>query len=115
MSLLELFCDVDDFCQTFLPIWEQKQLHDGTRKRLRKTQLSISEIMTLIILFHQSNYRAFKAFYRKHVQKHLKAEFPELVSYPRFVALMPRAFGPLCAYLQSLFGECTGISFVDST
>jgi hypothetical protein len=115
MSLLEMFCDVDDFCQAFLPIWEQKQLQAGTRKRLRKTQLSISEIMTIIILFHQSNYRTFKAFYTKYVQRHLKAEFPGLVSYPRFVTLMPRVFGPLCAYLYSLFGECTGISFVDST
>lgn len=115
MSLLELFCDVDDFCQVFLPIWEQKQLQDGTRKRLRQTQLSISEIMTIMILFHQSNYRTFKAFYLKYVQMYLKAEFPSLVSYPRFVALMPRAFGPLCAYLYSLLGECTGISFVDST
>ena len=115
MSLTELFCDVDDFCQGFLPIWEPKQLQDGSRKRLRKAQLSISEMMTIMILFHQSNYRTFKAFYTKHVQVFLKTEFPGLVSYPRFVALMPRVFGPLCAYLNSLFGECTGISFVDST
>ena len=115
MSLTELFCDVDDFCQVFLPIWEQKQVQGGSRKRLRKAQLSISEIMTIIILFHQSNYRTFKAFYINYVQAFLKAEFPGLVSYPRFVALMPRAFGPLCAYLYSLFGECTGISFIDST
>lgn len=115
MSLLELFCDVDDFCQVFLPIWEQKQLQDGTRKRLRKTQMSISEIMTILILFHQSNYRTFKAFYIHYLQRYLRNEFPDLVSYPRFVTLMPRAFSPLCAYLYSLFGECTGISFVDST
>jgi len=115
MSLLELFCDVDDFCQAFLHLWEQKQLQDGSRKRLRKTQLSISEIMTIMILFHQSNYRTFKAFYTNYVQIFLKAEFPGLVSYPRFVALMPRAFGPLCAYLKSMYGECSGISFVDST
>lgn len=115
MSLTELFCDVDDFCQAFLPIWEQKQLQDGSRKRLRKSQLSMSEIMTIIILFHQSNYRTFKAFYTNYVQVHLKTAFPSLVSYPRFVALMPSAFGPLRVYLNSLFGECTGISFVDST
>lgn len=115
MSLIELFCDVDDFCKTFVPKWEQKQLQNGSRKRLRKSQLSLSEIMTIMILFHQSSYRTFKAFYINHMQMYLKAEFPNLVSYPRFVALMPRAFGPLCAYLSSLFGECTGVSFVDST
>ena len=26
MSLLELFCQVDDFCRTFLPMWRQLQL-----------------------------------------------------------------------------------------
>ena len=92
MSLTELFCDVDDFCQTFLPVWEQKQLQSGHRKRLRSTQLSTSEMMTIMILFHQSNYRTFKAFYIHYVQVFLHTEFPNLVSYPRprFVALMPR-------------------------
>ena len=113
MSLIELFCDVDDFCQVFLPIWEQKQVRDGSRKRLRKAQLSISEIMTIIILFHQSNYRTFKAFQINYVQAFLKAEFPGLVSYPRFVALMLRAFGPFCACLYSLFGEC--LAFLSMT
>jgi len=28
---------------------------------------------------------------------------------------MPSAFGPLSAYLKSLYGQCSGISFVDST
>ncbi len=37
------------------------------------------------------------------------------MSYARFVALMPGALIPLCAYLGSLFGTCTGISFIDST
>ena len=55
------------------------------------------------------------AFYTRYVQKYLKADFTDLVSYSRFGALMPIAFGPLCAYLRSRFGERTGISFVDST
>jgi len=55
------------------------------------------------------------AFYTRYVQKYLKADFPDQVSYPRLGALMPSAFGPLCAYLRSCFGERTGISFVDST
>lgn len=32
MSLLELFVDVDDFCQIFLPVWERKLLADGSKK-----------------------------------------------------------------------------------
>jgi hypothetical protein len=78
MSLLELFCDVDDFCQAF---WkeEPKQLVSKTGQRLRQSQLSESEIMTIMIHFHQSAYRDFKDYYTKHVQVYLKSEFPDLV------------------------------------
>ena len=114
-SLVELFCDVDDFCQSFLPIWEKQQISSGLKQRRRKGKLSLSENMTIIILFHQSNYRTFKAFYKEHVRKQLCSEFPNLVSYPRFVALKPRALGPLSVYLYSLYGQCSGISFIDST
>jgi len=115
MSLLELFVSVDDFCQVFLPFWESKLLADGSRKRLRSGQLRISEIMTIIIHFHQSQYRNFKAYYTEHVCQHLRCEFPNLVSYERFVVLMPSVFGPLSAYLKSLYGRCHGVSFIDST
>jgi hypothetical protein len=65
MSLLELFCDVDDFCQHFEPKWEQYQLESGLRQRRRQSRLSLSEVMTIVIHFHQSNYRTFKAYYTK--------------------------------------------------
>jgi hypothetical protein len=88
-SLVELFCDVDDFCQAFLPGWEGKQLASGLKQR-RRGQLCLSEIMTIIIHFHQSNYRNFKAYYKDYVRIHLRSAFPGLVSYQRFVALTPR-------------------------
>jgi transposase len=115
LSLLELFVRVDDFCQVFLPFWERKLLADGKKKRRRTGQLQVSEIMTILIYFHQSQYRNFKAYYREHVCKHLRAEFPKLVSYERFVILVPSVLGPLSAYLKSLYGGCHGISFIDST
>jgi hypothetical protein len=114
-SLLELFVSVDDFCQVFLPFWERKLLQDGSKKRRRAGQLSVSEIMTIIIHFHQSHYRDFKAYYTDHVCQHLRSEFPYLVSYERFVILMSSVLGPLSAYLKSLYGRCHGISFIDST
>lgn len=54
MSLLELFVSVDDFCQLFLPVWEKQLISDESKKRCRAGQLSISEIMTILIYFHQS-------------------------------------------------------------
>jgi hypothetical protein len=71
--------------------------------------------MTILIHFHQSHYRTFKAYYTEYVQVHLTSEFPRLVSYTRFVALIPRMMIPMLAYLQSRYGACTGISFIDST
>ncbi len=114
MSLLELFCDVDDFMLRFAPQWKASQVAAG-QQRERAGQLCASEVMTILIHFHQSQYRTFKAYYTEHVQVHLTQEFPHLVSYTRFVALIPGMLVPLLAYLQSRFGPCTGISFIDST
>ena len=63
MSLLKLFCAVDDFWLAFRPIWEQQLITEGRQQRRRETNLTMSEIMTIIILFHQSGYRNFKSFY----------------------------------------------------
>jgi len=43
-SLLELFCDVDDFCQIFMPMWRKQLLCAGEIQRQRKRSLSVSEI-----------------------------------------------------------------------
>jgi hypothetical protein len=114
MSLLELFCDVDDFYQQFQHKMTP-QLPRTSGQRRRQPRLTASEIMTLLIHFHQSGYRHFKDYYIQHVQKHLTAEFPNLVSYSRFIQLMPRVTGLLWAYAQSTPAPCTGISFIDST
>jgi len=114
MSLLELFCDVDDFWLRFEPQWKASRLAAG-KQRERAGQLCPSEVMTLLIHFHQSQYRTFKAYYMKYVQIHLNKEFPHLVSYQRFIALIPDLMVPMLAYLQNRFGACTGISFIDST
>lgn len=100
MSLLELFCHVDDFWQTFAPYWYQHLLSSGQMRRVRRGQLCESEVMTIMILFHESGYRTFKDFYLKYVRVHWRSEFPNLVSYSRFVRLMQRLGIPLFAYLR---------------
>jgi hypothetical protein len=114
-SLLELFCHVDDFCKAFLPHWN-KQLLSARRPRGRRPGLCMSEIMTILIHFHQSNYRNFKAYYLEYVMTRLCNEFPGLVSYNRFVELIPSVIVPLALYLRhACLGTCTGITFIDST
>ncbi len=115
MSLLEMFCAVDDFCGRLEPAWQRQQLARGPRQRQRTRQLCLSEIMTIVIAFHCSGYRNFKTYYREQVCRYWRAEFPGLVSYTRFVEFMPSTLLPLCAYLRACLGPCTGISFLDST
>ncbi len=115
MSLLELFTDVDDFMIIFEQWLKQYQLPEERSRRGRKASLSMSEVMTIIIYFHQSHYRDFKAYYTRYVCQELRGEFPKLVSYTRFLELMPGTLLPLTVYLYTRRGQQTGINFIDST
>lgn len=113
MSLLELFCAVDEFCVQIEAQQNSKQIGKG--KSGRQASLCLSEVMTILIHFHQSHYRDFKAYYIEHVQKNLSREFPRLVSYNRFVELIPAVLPNLLLYLLSRMGKTRGIAFIDST
>uniref|UniRef100_UPI0003B59F71 IS982 family transposase n=1 Tax=Psychromonas hadalis TaxID=211669 RepID=UPI0003B59F71 len=114
-NLIDTFCKVDDFCNVFTPEWEARLISKGEIKRRRVKRMSNSEIMTIIINFHQSHYRDFKNYYLGYVTKYLKSYFPSLLSYTRFIKVMPSVIVPLNAYLTTLFGKPTGIAFIDST
>ena len=60
---------------------------DGKVRRYRKASLSDSEIMTILIVFQFDSFRNFKHYYQFFIKKHLKSEFPNAVSYNRFVKL----------------------------
>jgi hypothetical protein len=100
MSLLELFCDIDDFCQMFEPSFQQLLLTSGQRQHNRACQMSLSEMLTSVVHFHQIGYRNFKTYYLGYVARHLHGEFPKLLSYTRFIQLMPRLLLALVAYLR---------------
>lgn len=113
-ALTRMFCQIDDFCKAFEPVLNAQLIQPHNRRR-RQPRLALSEIMTLLVHFHQTQYRTFKAYYTQHVMQHLRGHFPNLVGYTRFVELMPRALVPLTCYLHSRRGAATGIAFVDST
>jgi len=115
MDFTQIFVEIDDFWKNVQIIYDKHLLEDGTRKRSRPCRLSVSEIMTILISFQTSGYRDFKGYYHYLLKNH-RPEFPDLVSYDRFITLMPRAVVPLFGYLQ-LHGlaKPTGISFIDST
>lgn len=116
MNNLELiFTDVDDFCLAFLPAWQNHLIETGERQRIRPSNLSVSEIMTIVIAFHRSGYRNFKTFYIKHVLVYWQDYFPQLVSYTRMLKLMQTVLVPLCSYMNHRKAKPTGIAFVDAT
>jgi hypothetical protein len=77
--------------------------------------MSISEIMLIVILFYLSHYKTFKDFYHESVIRYLRAYFPNLVSYNRFVELQSSVISPLTAYLISKRGKETDLYYVDSS
>lgn len=115
-KITDIFCSIDDFCKVFEPAFAQRSLNDGKKRRNRAFKMSRSEVMTITVLFHLSGHRTLKHFYLYYVREHLQKEFPNTVSYNRFVELMQSNILPLTIYLKTCcMGECTGISFIDST
>jgi hypothetical protein len=116
-KITQIFVDVDDFVKDLDHFAMKKQLlGDVVPRRNRKMQLSLSEMMTIYIGFHLSHHTNFKHYYNDFLCVHYWHLFPGLVSYERFNQAQNRIFMPLMMYLQSrCLGQCTGISYVDST
>ena len=117
MSIIALFCEIDDF---FLALMKHQveyslQETEPPETRGRPRSLHPSEIMTILIHFHQSSYRSFKDYYQRHVCVYLRWAFPNLLSYNRFVEVKKEVLGCLSLYLYTRFGSCDGLSFIDST
>lgn len=125
MSLLtidkvtEIFCSADEFCKEYAQvIKENKALPcaDDKKRRNRTHEMSDSEIITILMLYHFGSFKNFKHFYLMYIGVTLRKEFPKQLSYQRFVAIEHKVFIPMMMFLNLVcFGQCTGISFVDST
>ena len=89
MELTELFWEIDDFCQDWLATFSSTFFPTNGNRLPKHCRLSLSEVMTICIHFHQSSYRTFKDYYIKQVCENLSDYFPRLVSYNRMVELMP--------------------------
>lgn len=117
-KITEIFFIIDEFDKNFEKIVSDHSLVRNTdlKQRNRKSTLSDSEVMTILILFHSGHYRDLKHYYINHVKNHMKSEFPETVSYNRFVELQKKVVVKLAIFLKMFcLGKCTGISYIDST
>jgi len=112
-KITDIFSIVDEFCKDFDKTTQPFLLGVASK---RPPRMSKSEVITIYILFHLSGFRCFKHFYIFYVQKHMQNEFPNTVSYNRFLELMQSVLLPMTMFAKTCcLGECTGISFVDST
>tara|TARA_B100001059_G_scaffold221817_1_gene245167 strand:- start:339 stop:1232 length:894 start_codon:yes stop_codon:yes gene_type:complete len=116
-KITKFFFLIDDFCIRINQVIDKNAIKTNSSiVRRRKPRLTQSEIITIMVVFHYSGYRCFKHFYIEYVCKDLTKDFPDLVSYNRFVELKKRCSVPMILFLQmQCLGQCTGISFLDST
>lgn len=115
MHIVEIFYQIDEFCKTFEKTINRNLLTDGSGKRNRSFKLSLSEVMTITIYFHESGYKSLKDYYEKHVLINMRCDFHNLVSYNRFLELRAAAMPALVIFTQlNILNNCTGISFIDS-
>ena len=112
----QIFCDLNDFYLDFEENYAKRLKLSTDDKRLPcQSRLCLSEVMTIVVLFHGSGYKTFKEFYLNEVLKYWRVDFPKLVSYNRFLELIPWSLLLLSCFLHTRRGKMTGISFIDST
>lgn len=112
-KVTDIFCITDEFCKNFDKTTQGFILGKPSK---RPPKMAKSEVMCIIMLFHLSGFRCFKHFYLFYVQRHMQSDFPQTVSYNRFVELSQSVVLPMAIFLKTCcLGKCTGISFVDST
>ena len=88
-KITAIFCIADDFCKEFEKnasgfLLETDASHS---RRNRKCSMSESEIITILICFHMGHFRNFKHYYLNHVATALSSDFPDLLSYSRFIQI----------------------------
>ena len=118
--LTDLYCEMDDFTKAS-QFDIEKALPDpdgGTVPnplKLWPSDLTAAEVIVIFVMFHEMKFRTLKNFYCDFVLKHWRHFFPKLVSYSRFVELCQNVIPILNVYLQTKYGKCNGITYVDST
>ncbi len=117
-KVVEIFCEVDDFCR----VYEEKLAAHllpccHSKHSVNEPSLSLSELMTIEMLYHRSSHKCFQYYYEQEVLSgDLRSYFPQAPSYNRFIELKPRMLLALIGYLHCLrLGALLGIYYGDST
>ena len=101
ISSKHILTDLKHFYKRFSTLQAKETLPASKKQRNRKTKMSVPQIMTIMILYHLSDYRHFKIFYEEMILKFHRKHFKKALSYSRFIRLRERALLPLVIYLQT--------------
>jgi hypothetical protein len=113
MKLTTIFYHVDEFCKLFEKEFKKRVLSDGKGLRNRGTTLEASEVITILIYYHESGFKTFKDYYTKNTD--IQTAFLVLPSYNRFIELQQKVILPLALFAKLRSSNpCDGISFIDS-
>lgn len=114
-DITNLFCFIDDFVSEWERELKKQALSSGHRGALTRIPgLTSGEIITIMLLFHESPCRNFKFFYTSYLSLY-RQDFPAMPTYERFVALMPRVVTLLAVLLCTLFSKSKGTAYIDAT
>jgi len=114
--LISTFCRIDDFYILYERDLKLKQIgKQNSRQYGCKPKLSMSEIMTILIMFQITQYRNFKTYYSEFICVYWKNYFPDAPSYNRFVELIPQALIPLSSFVSAHQGQQSGVYYIDAS
>jgi len=108
-QLISTFCRIDDFCI------QSKSIDSKKKKSGLKPSLSLSEIITILIMYQAVRYKDFKTYYVEFIKIYWKGYFAKAPSYNRFVELIDKAILPLIEFISSNHAKHTDLYFVDAT
>ena len=110
--LTTIFYHVDEFCKK---IKEHLLPNDEKAKSGRPSNMSLSDILTIIIFFQHSKFKTFKDYYIVYIQGIHKTAFKKVLSYNRFNELMNENMQYIALFALSTMAQSTGIQYIDST
>lgn len=110
--LIELYVFVDDNCKEIADIAKNSSYSMPSYQG----KMNLSEVLTILIFYHDSQYKCFKYYYTDMVQMRLKSYFPHTVSYKRLLTIIGRCIPHLCllAKKKCSSSKTTKRYFIDS-
>ncbi|CAA6823765.1 MAG: Unknown protein, partial [uncultured Sulfurovum sp.] len=73
--LTKIFCEIDDFMQEFEDEYKKRLIAEKSSKTKYNSRLTLSEVMSILVYYHNYGNRTFKDFYLKTICKNFKSYF----------------------------------------